>query len=258
MRAKSFIAISLSALMVLVISSLLLTPSSAETKRTRETRLTVFAASSLSKVFSELAKTFESENPLIKIRFSFLSSSVLASQLVAGAPADIFASASRSDMRTAGARMIWPKRFASNRIVLAVNKSSNVKISKLEDLNRSGIKWIQCSRSVACGKATDSALREFKLINSNPVSLEPRVASVVTKLLSKEVDAAFIYHTDVVENSSLLKEMSFPDKKSGRTVYEIGAIRGSKSLSQSRKFIDFVLSPPGQKMLFHSGFGGSK
>ena len=258
MRAKSFIIVSLSALVTLVISSLFLTLSSAETKKSRETRLTVFAASSLSKVFSELAKTFERENPSMKIRFSFLSSSVLASQLVEGAPADIFASASRSDMRTAGARMISPKSFASNRIVLAVNKSSNVKISKLEDLNRSGVKWIQCSHSVACGKATDSALSEFKLVTSNPVSLEPSAASVVTKLLSKEVDAAFIYHTDVVENSGALKEMSFPDKKSGRTVYEIGATRESKSLSQSRKFINFVLSPPGQKVLLHAGFGSTK
>ena len=44
--------------------------------------LTIFAASSLSGSFTEIATRFQRENPTILLRFSFLASSVLASQLV--------------------------------------------------------------------------------------------------------------------------------------------------------------------------------
>src|SRR3712207_1775324 len=63
--------------------------------------LTVFAASSLTDAFEELAKTFEEGNPGVEVRQSFESSTTLLAQIRQGAPADVFASAAEEEMDAA-------------------------------------------------------------------------------------------------------------------------------------------------------------
>ena len=46
--------------------------------------ITVFAASSLTESFSQLGKRFEAAHPGVKVRFSFLTSSTLATQIKIG------------------------------------------------------------------------------------------------------------------------------------------------------------------------------
>src|SRR6185436_2767484 len=60
--------------------------------------ITVFAAASLTESFTEIGKQFEAANPGTKVTFSFGASSALAEQINAGAPADVFASASPKNM----------------------------------------------------------------------------------------------------------------------------------------------------------------
>ncbi|MEN9802288.1 MAG: molybdate-binding protein, partial [Actinomycetota bacterium] len=54
---------------------------------------TVFAAASLVEAFTELGDAFEAAHPGSKIEFNFASSADLATQIIEGAQADIFASA---------------------------------------------------------------------------------------------------------------------------------------------------------------------
>ena len=61
--------------------------------------ITVFAAASLTDAFTEIGSQFEAENPGVTVTFSFGASSALAEQINAGAPADVFASASGSTMQ---------------------------------------------------------------------------------------------------------------------------------------------------------------
>ena len=56
--------------------------------------IAVFAAASLSGSFTEIGERFEADNPGVTVTFNFGSSSALAQQIVAGAPADVFAAAS--------------------------------------------------------------------------------------------------------------------------------------------------------------------
>ena len=60
--------------------------------------LRVFAASSLTEAFTDVARAFEAENPGVRVRLDFGGSQRLRTQLEFGAKADIFASADHLQM----------------------------------------------------------------------------------------------------------------------------------------------------------------
>ena len=63
-----------------------------------DTTLTVFAASSLTATFEQLADDFEAAHDGVDVQISFGGSSDLVAQIQSGAPADVFASADTANM----------------------------------------------------------------------------------------------------------------------------------------------------------------
>ncbi len=229
-------------------------PSDASLNRSGKSTLVIFAASSLGQTFTTIGKAFESKHPGVSVQFSFLASSTLATQILAGAPVDVFASASVSDMNSA--RVLVPDStiFAANRVVLATPRENRFHINKIVDLNKRGVKWIQCAHAVPCGVAADAALASEGRLTSKPVSLEPKVSSVVAKLVSGEVDAAIIFHTDFIANKGVLKEIRFKDSYAATTHYPIAVVKTSTQQSLAKAFVDTVLSAYGRKVLAEAGF----
>ncbi len=64
----------------------------------RSDTLTVFAAASLTDVFTGLGGQLEADHPGLDVQFNFAGSSALATQVTQGAPADVFASANGAQM----------------------------------------------------------------------------------------------------------------------------------------------------------------
>src|SRR6266446_6014124 len=88
--------------------------------------ITVFAAASLKEAFTTIGKQFEAAHPGVKVTFSFAASSALATQIINGAPADVFASASPKNMQqvvTAGDASN-PVNFVRNVMEVAVPPSN--------------------------------------------------------------------------------------------------------------------------------------
>lgn len=185
--------------------------------------VTVFAASSLTDAYSQLGTQYESKNPDVKITFSFQASSTLITQITNGAPADILVSAEPFYGGT---------NYVANRVVLAVPKNSA--LSKISDLD--SVKWIQCAHEVPCGIAADSALR-YESVKSKPISLEPKVTSVVAKLLAGEIDAAITFRTDVIANKSKLRAIEFSNRDAAKTVYQIAQFKKNRSTTAFMKFL---------------------
>ncbi len=226
-----------------------LTPAQAE-----ESKVTVFAASSLAQSFTEIGRQFQIKNPGIGVQFSFLSSATLATQILAGAPADIFASASETDMQRIKARAPISQNFISNHLVLVAPKQAKVPIRKLVDLNKSGVKWIQCAHSAPCGVVADKALSAFGKVTSRPSSYEENVAGVVAKIVAGEVDAGLVYHTDYLAHADIWREIRFGDTASTLTGYSIGALTDTKAPYATKKFLNFILSASGRAVLARAGF----
>ena len=205
--------------------------------------VTVFAASSLTDSYTTIGKQFESTHNGVKINFSFLASSTLATQIKSGAPADIFVSASPVDMKG----VAIGEDYLVNRVVLGTAKNSN--ISKISDLNGKVI-WIQCAHEVPCGAAADSAL-VGEGVTTKPVSFEPKVSSAVAKLVAGEVDAAIIYKTDVLANSKKLKGIEFANQQAASTTYQIAQLRKNYWAST---FMNYLKSRKAMKFLQSKGF----
>ena len=221
----------------------------------QRTTFTVFAASSLADSFTTLGKLFEKTHPNVEVTFSFLASPTLATQIIAGAPADVFVSASNKDMQRASARAPIYQEFLFNRIVLAVPVKNPFKIERIKDLNKPGLKWIQCAHELPCGSAADAALASDGRVISKPVSLEPKASGVIAKLMKGEVDAALVYHTDVVKNHKSLTEVIFSNRLASTTSYSIAIISDGKQKVLARTFVDFVQSSQAISYLRRSGFG---
>ena len=227
------------------------TPSVQVTLPASDYTVNVFAASSMTGSLTELAKSFEASHAGVHIVFSFGASSTFAQQISNGAPAQIFASASVKAMTDAGTRMVHVQSFMSNRVVVAKPISKYVDIkTAAQILNDPKITWIQCAHEVPCGAAADKALKADG-VTTTPKSLEPDVKSVLAKLLAGEVDAAIVYHTDVVAHQEL-SEILFADPATATTVYQIGEVEGTDP--EAAEFIAYLLGPDGQAVFSAAGF----
>ena len=109
--------------------------------------LTVFAASSLTDVFTLLGNELTAANPGLEVRISFAGSSALATQIVQGAPADVFASANEQQMEeVAGEDLVAgsPEVFTSNVMQIAVPAGNPAGVTGLDDFTRSDLALALC------------------------------------------------------------------------------------------------------------------
>ena len=86
----------------------------------------MLAAASLTESFTTLGQQFEAAHPGVTVTFGFAGSSALATQITSGAPADVFASASTTNMDTvvAAGAAADPTVFAENTMEIAVPPSN--------------------------------------------------------------------------------------------------------------------------------------
>jgi molybdate transport system substrate-binding protein len=164
--------------------------------------LTIFAASSLTEAFSEIGAAFESANPGADLTFSFAGSQTLRTQIEAGAPADVFASASMVEMETlVSAGMVAaasPRIFLNNHLVVILPSTNPAGIQQLQDLSGPGFKLVLAAEEVPVGNYARQSLEKMtraygpgfgEQVLANVVSNEDNVKQVVAKVQLGEADA---------------------------------------------------------------------
>ena len=253
---------SLFVLLVLLLASC--TP--ARDTTSEQQTLVIFAAASLTDAFTEIGKRFEAEHPGVTVTFNFAGSQALRTQIEEGAPADVFASANKSEMDAlvAGAQIKegTPQIFLSNNLVVILPASNPAALTKIEDLSRSGIKLIFAAEEVPVGNYTRQALdrmngsfgTDFKeKVLANVVSNEDNVRQVVAKVQLGEADAGVVYTSDAVAAPDLLT-IEIPAEFNVIAEYPIAALIQSNHTDLADAFIAYVLSNEGQSILQKWGF----
>jgi molybdate transport system substrate-binding protein len=217
--------------------------------------ITVLAAASLTEAFTQIGQEFEAKNPGSQVTFSFGSSATLATQIVQGAPADVFAAASPATMKTvtAAGAANTSKDFVSNMLEIAVPKGNPHKITGLKDFGDEGRRLALCAPQVPCGAAAVKVFAEAKIV-PKPDTLEQDVKATLQKVASDEVDAALVYQTDVIAAEDRVDGIGFPEAKQAVNTYPIAVLKDSKSSAAATAFVDYVLSPEAQAVLAKAGF----
>ncbi len=223
----------------------------------KETKLTVYAAASLTSTFTELGKKFEAAHKGVKVSFSFGGSSDLVAQIQQGAPADVFASADTKNMdKAVSAKTVQgdPVDFASNTLEIAVPPDNPAGVTSLQDLAKPGTKVVVCAPEVPCGAAAEKVEQSSK-VRIKPVSEEQAVTDVLTKVESGEADAGLVYVTDVKSAGDKVKGVTFPESSSAVNTYPIAALSKSKEPDLAKEFVELVTGDEGQAVLADAGFG---
>lgn len=218
--------------------------------------VTVFAAASLTESFEKLGARFEKEHPGTKVTFSFGGSDALAASITAGAPADVFASASATPMdivTDAGAAAGTPATFVRNRLEIATLPGNPDGIASLADLTDPGLKVVLCDEAVPCGAAARQALDAGGL-KLTPVSYEEDVKSALNKVVLKEADAAVVYQTDVQAAGGTVAGVDFPESAGAVNDYPITLLDQAPNAAAGEAFIELVRSAEGQQVLGEAGF----
>ena len=221
--------------------------------------LTVFAAASLQKTFTVLGKTFEASHPGVTVVINFAGSQTLASQLVEGASADVFASANETQMKVvtdAGLAAGQPTIFATNQLMIAVPPDNPAGIASFGDLTRKGLALVVCAPAVPCGAATQK-VEQATGVRLDPVSEEQSVTAVLSKVQTGEADAGLVYRTDVIAAGGSVRGITFPESGQAVNRNPIVLLKGAPRAELGRAWIDLVLGAQGQSVLADAGFGGA-
>lgn len=221
--------------------------------------LTVLAAASLKKTFTELGRQFEAAHPGTSVQLGFGGSSDLVAQLQQGAPGDVLATADTATMVKAAAEDLLAataQPFATNTMMIAVPPGNPAGISAFADLARPGVDVVVCAPQVPCGAAT-TRVEANTGVTLSPVSEEGSVTDVLGKVTSGQADAGVVYVTDVSAAGDAVLGVRIPADVNAATTYPIAVLAGSGDQTLAGQFRDLVLGAQGQKVLADAGFGAA-
>lgn len=218
---------------------------------TEDEKLRVFAASSLTDVFTDMVDAFARTDAGsdISVQLFTAGSSSLVAQVNEGAPADVLATASLDAMDLVDG-VDASTTFARNSLVIAVERSNPRNIEALEDLADDKLLVALCAPVVPCGALSEQLLGASG-VSVEADTLEPNVRSVATKVGLGEVDAGLVYRTDA--DAAPIAVIEPAGAGAFTTSYPIATLTESAA---GKSFVEFVQSPDGAAILAAAGFLG--
>ncbi|MFI7236384.1 molybdate ABC transporter substrate-binding protein [Streptomyces cyaneofuscatus] len=215
--------------------------------------LTVLAASSLTDVFKKAGAAYEKENPGTKVTFSFAGSQELAAQVKQGAPADALVTADTKTMDGLSGETGTPTVIAKNRLVIAVGEGNPEKVGNLKDLADTKLKVVLAAPEVPVGRYSKQII-DARKIAVKPVSQEPNVRAVLSKVELGEADAGLVYRTDAETAPDKVDAIDIPDAENAVASYPAATLKGSKHSEAAAAFVAWLSTPAAQKILQGAGF----
>ncbi|AXK33582.1 molybdate ABC transporter substrate-binding protein [Streptomyces armeniacus] len=216
-------------------------------------RLTVMAASSLTDAFRTLGAAYEKEHPGTELKFSFAGSQQLAAQVEQGAPADVLVTADERTMDAVEADTGTPEVIARNRLVIVTGEGNPEHVTSLKDLAGGKLKVVLAAPAVPVGNYSAKALSAAHL-TVRPVSEEPNVRAVLSKVALGEADAGLVYATDAASAPGKVDAVAVPDAQNQIASYLAATLDESGAPEAARSFVAWLKSAEARKILRNAGF----
>jgi molybdate transport system substrate-binding protein len=223
----------------------------------------VSAAISLKEAAEELGRELQRTHPGVSVRFNFGASGDLQKQIEGGAPVDLFLSAGQRQMDALEQRrLLLPgsqRLVARNALTLIAPEVSRLELRAVTDLTRVEVQRVVLGnpKTVPAGQYAEECLRSLGLWDT----LRPKyifaenVRQVLEYVARGEVDAGFVYTTDLLSRPGAVKEVARPPQSSYSPITYPGAVIGaSTQKALALAFMDLVMSGSGQQVLARYGF----
>ncbi len=238
-------------------------PTSALPARAQEP-ITVFAAASMTNALQEIGKAYTAKVG-VPIRYSFASSSDLAKQVEAGAPANVFISADNRWMDYLESRTLILKdtRVApiGNSLVLIVPASAprQVVIGPALDidalLGKDGKLVTGIPESVPVGVYAKAALTKLGLwdkVRPRLVGAES-VRAALALVERGEAAAGIVYATDAAIAKNVVVAGTFPADSHEPVVYPFALVKGNDTPA-AKAYFTFLQGPEAKAIYAKYGF----
>ncbi|MFT7518005.1 MAG: molybdate transport system substrate-binding protein [Kiritimatiellia bacterium] len=226
---------------------------------TPQQTVTVLAASSLQRAYTELERRFEHDNPGVDVRLSFAGSQTLATQIRHGIAADVYTSADVQHIRTLQSAGLIDDatKVTCNALVLATSSPPAVELSALDRVHSLIIGTAQ----VPIGRYTDQLLDAAEVeygaawrrgVRSHIVSREHNASLVANKIAMGEAHTAIVYATDA--KALRLTSTELPPTLAPQPCYHQAPIHRAPSSELGARWMTLVTSPVGAEIMARYGF----
>jgi molybdate transport system substrate-binding protein len=209
--------------------------------------LDVAAAISLKEALTEVARGWEAQGGE-HVVFNFAGSNVLARQIKAGAPVDVFLSA---DERTAASikdSLEARQSLLGNTLVVVSDRP----MTSLRDLLALDRVAIGDPSAVPAGVYARQALQREGLFEAIEPKLVPceNVRAALAAVESGGADAAIVYATDARLAKRTKIALTLPEQ----VVYPIAAVKGAKHAAAARRFVEYCQGDAAMRVFIAKGF----
>ena len=227
----------------------------------RAAEINVFAAASLSDVFTELAPQFTAATSHT-LRFNFGASGALARQIKEGAPADAIFSADElrvDQLEKAGLLLAGTRRtLLANSLVVVVGIEGAAPVSTLDDLAKPRVRRIAIGEpaTVPVGTYTKEHLQKTNLwsrVIDKCVPLD-NVRAVLAAVESGNADAGFVYKTDALISKKVRIAIEIPREAGPSITYPGAVLKDARQPEAASAFLDWLAEPAAQATFAKYGF----
>ena len=227
----------------------------------RAADITVFAAASLSDVLTKIGANFQAQTG-INVEFNFGASSLLAQQIEAGAPADIFFSADEAQMaRLENDNLTDPatrKSILANSLVVIIPNDSALQIKSANDLTNADVKQIALAdpKAVPAGVYAKAWLEKMQLWPAIEPKVVPteNVRAALAAVASGNVDAGVVYKTDAAISKNVKITYEVPRADGPDISYPMALVKGSLQPDAAKKFLNYLSSKEAGQVFTQYGF----
>jgi molybdate transport system substrate-binding protein len=229
--------------------------------RIHANEINVFAAASLTDSLKQVAADYEQKSG-DKIVFNFAASSLLARQIMEGAPADVFFSADEAKMDALAKKDLvvteTRKSRLSNTLVIVVAADSTLKISSVSELTNVNIKHIALAdpKAVPAGIYAREYLEKKKLWPAVEAKVIPteNVRAALAAVESGNVEVGMVYKTDAAISKKVRVACEISTDEGPVISYPVAVMKESRSIPSARKFVEYIDSPDAARIFQSYGF----
>jgi len=218
----------------------------------------VSAAASTKDVLEALAERFAKQ---AGVKVNAGPSNGLATQILAGAPADLFLSASPewADEVQKGGLAVESTKLLTNRLALVVPAGNPAQVRAPQDLTAASVKKIaMAGEDVPAGKYGDQALEKLDLLKTltdeGKIVRGQDVRTALAYVERGEAEVGVVYSTDAKVAKGVESVYEFDPSMHDEIVYVLVLLKNAENNSAAREFYNFLQSPEANPVYAEAGF----